>query len=896
MTSLVSEFIINPVLAQARRFSLRATETGAPISNITSSSPITDNSRQHDTTETHITEKEEDEMADEEPDRIARLMRDASLGDEARVPDQSMSGQGGDTAMQNAGITNRPMVASPAPLPDPEDAISTSNNNGGEPHPMRRGTGAHQPRGSGSTSGHAGPSRLLTNRSLNTNNDVDMSSNQASPFPTSESPAPMSPVETRSDTPQTTNALPEFDANHELRRRILEIHNSNLSPEDKAMRAQELLAPGWSQSQNREQVQPKPSNIVSHDGEMETEHNKGPEAARPGTPPNNNSILGGLGSSFSLGGIWGALQSPSRDNRETPRFQLTAEDLAPTYVPPPDQDQEDVLMDIGFEHQDLGCQHYKRNVKLQCNECKKWYTCRLCHDAAEPTHNLPRKETKYMLCMLCGLAQTAADTCKGCNVMAANYYCDVCKLWEGDVAKPIYHCNDCGICRKGMGLGKDFVHCKVIKYTQKRIGFWAGCQPLYGCDTDSTQQCGICMTINMHGTHRHIERSAESKCPICIEVLFDSAEAVIFMRCGHSIHRQCYRQHMQTSYKCPICQKSVVNMETQFRSLDRMILNQPMPEDWRGMRAVVSCNDCTARSISPYHWLGLRCEVCQSYNTRLVEYARDESAPQPQPQPAQAAAPSAPAPIQNDGATEDANRSAALPEMSEADLPTLRPSRRHSSHADPPPHPLPNLFLDPSNYDVGWSADATASLARSASPQRSPFRGSQALLAAQQRSYFLQERRESEQRRQRDERATEGWRRGMADLFNDQNPRSADSARPVFGFGRGLPFPRSGGGLPPPSSASASTSASASATLPLPAPGTPHTQAEQEQAVGRPFADNSLLDLWGTPLDAAHADAEEEAAQAEEEETETESSEDELMEEDDEDDDDFDPLRLPGHR
>ena len=37
----------------------------------------------------------------------------------------------------------------------------------------------------------------------------------------------------------------------------------------------------------------------------------------------------------------------------------------------------------------------------------------------------------------------------------AQYYCDRCKLWDDD-STPIYHCYECGICRVGHGLGKDF--------------------------------------------------------------------------------------------------------------------------------------------------------------------------------------------------------------------------------------------------------------------------------------------------------------------------------------------------------------------------------------------------------------------------------------------------------
>lgn len=108
----------------------------------------------------------------------------------------------------------------------------------------------------------------------------------------------------------------------------------------------------------------------------------------------------------------------------------------------------------------LGCKHYERNVKLQCSTCKHWHTCRFCHDAVED-HTLIRKETKNMLCMLCATPQRASEMCINCGEMSAQYYCNICKLWENRPNKPIYHCGDCGICRRGLGLGKDFFHCKV---------------------------------------------------------------------------------------------------------------------------------------------------------------------------------------------------------------------------------------------------------------------------------------------------------------------------------------------------------------------------------------------------------------------------------------------------
>lgn len=56
-------------------------------------------------------------------------------------------------------------------------------------------------------------------------------------------------------------------------------------------------------------------------------------------------------------------------------------------------------------------------------------------------------------------------------------------------------------------------------------------------------------------------------------------------------------------------------METQFRNLDQAIESQPMPEEFQNTRVKVLCNDCSARSWVPYHWIGLKCAVCSSFNT-----------------------------------------------------------------------------------------------------------------------------------------------------------------------------------------------------------------------------------------------------------------------------------------
>lgn len=72
---------------------------------------------------------------------------------------------------------------------------------------------------------------------------------------------------------------------------------------------------------------------------------------------------------------------------------------------------------------------------------------------------------------------------------------------------------------------------------------------------------------------------------------------------------------MTTSYKCPLCNKSIVKMDALFMNLANIIKEQPMPEEFQDVRSVILCNDCSAKCSTPFHFLGLRCQICQSFNT-----------------------------------------------------------------------------------------------------------------------------------------------------------------------------------------------------------------------------------------------------------------------------------------
>ncbi|CAO3640950.1 unnamed protein product [Mucor fragilis] len=251
------------------------------------------------------------------------------------------------------------------------------------------------------------------------------------------------------------------------------------------------------------------------------------------------------------------------------------------------------------EKEVLGCKHYQRKCKLQANCCQKIVTCRFCHDDVED-HNIVRNETKNMLCMLCMTLQPAAQDCSSCGEQVARYYCDKCKLWDDDPKKAIYHCDDCGICRQGNGLGKDFFHCK---------------------------KCNICLNITMKD-HKCIERNLESDCPICGEYMFTSTSTVIFMPCGHCIHKHCYTAYIQTSYQCPTCLKSLGDMSEYFNRLDKDLERQPMPAEYEKFISHIFCNDCEEKTPAKYHFFYHKCGHCGSFNTTVLKTENTEETAQ----------------------------------------------------------------------------------------------------------------------------------------------------------------------------------------------------------------------------------------------------------------------------
>ncbi|KAI0130818.1 hypothetical protein F4814DRAFT_403781 [Daldinia grandis] len=384
MASLVTDFLVNPVIRQARRFS----RSSGNHTTSDSVSPVETPSEHKECQDDVISETEEDSYLDDEADES--------------IPSSPSS---------------RSSVH-----PNPHNEITDLDENVAQFNAINR-TVARSP-----------DTHLR-------NHDIQNIDTHRSSIPISSSSSTMAAdgLLSSADLPspgiERRKSLPEDDGMSSLRKRVFAIQAQDVEPVEKARLMHQLLIEGYTKS--RKVVLTERPITPSSPTTSEQRRSQGPLE------------------SFKF---W---QNTSDETVTLEGFDLSPEDLRPTFAPPREISEESgEYAEDPEDDRPLGCEHYRRNVKLQCSTCNRWYTCRFCHDKVED-HNLIRKDTRNMLCMYCGTAQRASDVCMSCGISAARYYCNICKLWNDDPDKPVYHCNDCGICRIGRGIGKDFFHCKV---------------------------------------------------------------------------------------------------------------------------------------------------------------------------------------------------------------------------------------------------------------------------------------------------------------------------------------------------------------------------------------------------------------------------------------------------
>ena len=463
MSHYISTFLLEPVVRQARRFSRPAQEASPPLGPQSSAAGV---ERKNDGTEeltlSHCIDderprgREDDTLRGREENGYRGVLAEAAM----------LTPISQDDGLENE-VRDLPTNAGLNTSPSQPSAMPSAQSRGNTERAIEDATSSN-------------PLVEIQDR---------LSSNNTS-FSNSIHETGQGVTRSRGNTGQS-GALPADDGMGVLRKRIIEIQGLDTSNREKSRLIHDLMTEQYSSSQlsliSTNSAHPySPASMTSNE--------------RPYTPSSaDQSVVDTMrGTSPPT-----SPQSPAVDT--TYNYHVSPEDLVPTYyskpapaVPKGDSSitrsrNSSIGQEQGERH--LGCKHYRRNVKLQCSTCKRWYTCRFCHDDVED-HSLIRRETKIMLCMLCGCAQPASEECRDCGERGAWYYCDVCKLWDDDPARSIYHCNDCGICRVGQGLGKDFYHCKV--------------SPSYSSCSDMRLKPGLdvlCLLVDIDSRHPSMHRA-----------------------------------------------------------------------------------------------------------------------------------------------------------------------------------------------------------------------------------------------------------------------------------------------------------------------------------------------------------------------------------------------------
>jgi len=208
-------------------------------------------------------------------------------------------------------------------------------------------------------------------------------------------------------------------------------------------------------------------------------------------------------------------------------------------------------------------------------------------------HKIDRFAIHEVICRQCYHRQSSkTNHCVNCGIQFGKYHCSTCNLWMSDEEEP-YHCTDCGFCRVG---GKEnFQHC---------------------------HDCGMCIDKKLFQDHNCKAGKYMSNCPVCQEDLFSSRYASHEMPCGHAIHWHCFKELTSYDSRCPVCKKTAETpeeMESTWSAIAMGISLQPVPPDLTRVVNIV-CNDCGIKdSNRRWHFLGVRCQSCLSFNTNVEQ-------------------------------------------------------------------------------------------------------------------------------------------------------------------------------------------------------------------------------------------------------------------------------------
>lgn len=298
------------------------------------------------------------------------------------------------------------------------------------------------------------------------------------------------------------------------------------------------------------------------------------------------------------------------------------------------------------------CSHYEKKCyafKFTC--CNLIDPCKRCH----MERNTCKPEDIKVIgikCCECEMEQELSNCCKQCCVQFAPSHCVTCQIWT---SKQIHHCVDCGICR--VGNANTLYHCVKCGLCYNK---------LESEDENSIHKC-----INKTNV-----KITDEQCVVCAESIFNYQSESFYLNCLHIIHTKCFNEYIsQGKYNCPHCKKSICDLTAQWNLIREQIKLYPVPNEMipielndivdtpfgkflvkkinivnenkmfegefidflknshkkikfkpygilnyqmvkKNLYKQIHCNDCEKKSLTPFHFYGLECLECGSFNTQ----------------------------------------------------------------------------------------------------------------------------------------------------------------------------------------------------------------------------------------------------------------------------------------
>lgn len=311
------------------------------------------------------------------------------------------------------------------------------------------------------------------------------------------------------------------------------------------------------------------------------------------------------------------------------------------------------------------CEHYtKQCYKFYFECCGIYDPCTRCHRERDCGSEKKIKPIN-ITCSQCEFVQSPTNICSQCGIQFAQSYCDKCLIWT---SKQIYHCVDCGICR--IGSKETLFHCvncgicfnKSDTKTHNCVGDTKNItNPNISVPNYKDGFCTICSTNTFnsqsesflldcgHFVHQNCYtqyiQQGNYKCAYCKKSVGNMGEFWEFIR-------NQIKLHPLPKDLFPIIQFDTIDSDFgKFKVLEiNYVDDKPMYfgefVEWVGrfnrtrnntssnsvhpnpygtlnsnsvkknIHKQIHCNDCGKKSSSQFHFYGLECGQCGSFNTQ----------------------------------------------------------------------------------------------------------------------------------------------------------------------------------------------------------------------------------------------------------------------------------------